>query len=83
MYKRQVRAIEITADKLPPCDRGWPLYLGAASVGQVTSAAISPDFGVGVAIGMVSHGHWDAGTALEVETPEGTFEATVREEFWA
>ena len=49
----------------------------------MTSAAISPDFGVGVAIGMVSRGHWDAGTALEVETPEGTFEAVVREEFWA
>ena len=80
---QEVRAIEIKADTLPPCDRAWPLYVGAADVGQVTSAAVSPDFGVGVAIGMVSRGHWDAGTALEVETPHGTFEATVRQEFWA
>lgn len=80
---QEIRAIEIAAAALPPCDRAWPLYLGAANVGQVTSAAVSPDFGVGVAIGMVARGHWEAGTCLEVETPEGTFEAKVRNSFWA
>jgi len=78
-----VRAIEIDTQSLPICDRAWPLYVGAARVGQVTSAAYSPDIGKGVGIGMVSKGHWANGTAVEVETPEGRFEAAVREEFWA
>jgi dimethylsulfoniopropionate demethylase len=51
-------------------------------VGQVTSAAASPDFGANVAIGMVRMTHWDAGTKLEVETPAGMRPATVQNKFW-
>jgi dimethylsulfoniopropionate demethylase len=51
-------------------------------VGQVTSAAASPDFGTNVAIGMVRMTHWDAGTVLEVETPAGMRPATVQDKFW-
>ena len=79
---RQIRAIEIAGD-LPPCDRGWPLLAGDRQVGQVTSAAASPDFGTGVAIGMVRMTHWDEGTALRVMTPDGPREASVRAQFWA
>ena len=52
-------------------------------VGQVTSTIWSPDFGVNVAIGMVRMTHWDPGTRLQVETPEGLRDVTVRESFWA
>jgi dimethylsulfoniopropionate demethylase len=48
----------------------------------VTSAAWSPDFDVNVAIGMVRMTHWDPGTDLEVETPDGMRPALVREQFW-
>jgi dimethylsulfoniopropionate demethylase len=79
---KQVRPIAIDAKALPSCDRPWPLLAGSRKVGQVTSAAYSPDFGEGVAIGMVRMTHWDGGTPLHLQTPEGSFDAEVREEFW-
>ncbi|MCF7700798.1 dimethylsulfoniopropionate demethylase [Loktanella sp. M215] len=78
---QQIRAIAIAGD-VPPCDRGWPIMAGDLRVGLVTSAAASPDFGTGVAIGMVRMTHWDAGTVLQVKTPDGMREATVQETFW-
>ncbi len=79
---KQIRPMAINADSLPPCDRAWPVMAGDKRVGQVTSAAISPDFGEGVAIAMLRMTHWDAGTDLAVETPDGLLQATVRENFW-
>ncbi len=79
---QQIRPIAIDAKALPGCDRAWPLMAGDKRVGQVTSAAISPDFGGGVAIGMVRMTHWDAGTELRVETHDGVFDAVVRDKFW-
>ncbi|MGB3280601.1 MAG: dimethylsulfoniopropionate demethylase [Pseudorhodobacter sp.] len=78
---QQIRAIAIDGD-IPGCDRAWPLLAGGQKVGQVTSAAASPDFGTNVAIGMVRMTHWDAGTKLEVETPAGMRAATVQGKFW-
>jgi len=51
-------------------------------VGRVTSAAKSPDFGTGVAIGMVRMTHWEAGTELAVHTQDGPRRAIVQEAFW-
>lgn len=80
---QQIRAIAIEGDKVPACDLVWPLMAGAKKVGNVTSAAWSPDFNTNVAIGMVRMTHWDEGTSLRVETPDGPRDATVHEEFWA
>lgn len=80
---QQIRAIAIGGDKVPPCDRAWPLYAGDTRVGQVTSAAWSPDFGTNVAIGMVRMTHWDTGTCLKVQTTDGLRDATVQAGFWA
>ncbi|WP_146343753.1 dimethylsulfoniopropionate demethylase [Falsiphaeobacter marinintestinus] len=80
---QQIRAIEIDGDAVPPCDRIWPCYADGRRVGQVTSAAWSPDFQANVAIGMIRLSHWDAGARIEVETPEGIRSATVRDSFWA
>jgi dimethylsulfoniopropionate demethylase len=79
---RQIRAIAIEADALPPCTHLWPVRGGKKVVGHVSSAAISPDFGGGVAIGMLRMTHWDEGTELVVEMPEGNRSAVVREQFW-
>ena len=49
----------------------------------MTSAAWSPDLGTTVAIGMVRMTHWDTGTRLCVETPDGPRDATVQAGFWA
>lgn len=79
---RQIRAIDIHASAMPPCDRHWVLRSGKKIVGRVSSAAQSPDFGTGVAIGMVRMTHWEPGTELIVETPSGPLPAEVRETFW-
>jgi dimethylsulfoniopropionate demethylase len=79
---QQIRAIEISGDKVPGCDRVWPLMAGKKKVGQVTSAAWSPDFKTNVGIGMVRMTHWDAGTNLHVMTPDGARDAIVHEDFW-
>ncbi len=79
---QQVRAIEIEATSLPSCDRVWPLYAGEKPVGQVTSAAISQEFGCGVAIGMVRMTHWDTGTELCMQTQNGIYDVEVYDAFW-
>ena len=80
---QQIRPIAIDGDKVPSCDRPWPLYANGKKVGQVTSAAWSPDFQTNVSIGMVRMTHWDEGTRVEVETQDDMRTATVREKFWA
>ncbi|MFK7837496.1 MAG: dimethylsulfoniopropionate demethylase [Sulfitobacter sp.] len=79
---RQIRAIELDAKTLPPCDQLWALKAGDKVVGRVSSAAMSPDFGCGVGVGMVRMTHWDDGTELSVETPDGAVRAVVKEQFW-
>ncbi|MCH2095108.1 MAG: dimethylsulfoniopropionate demethylase [Rhodobacteraceae bacterium] len=79
---RQIRAIELPGDSVPPCDRLWPLMAGDVKVGHISSAAHSPDFGCGVAIGMVRMTHWDAGTELTAITQDGPRMARVHERFW-
>ena len=79
---QQIRPIEIKGDAVASCDRPWPIYANGKQVGQVTSAAWSPDFNTNVSIGMLQLSHWDAGTMLEVETPEGMLGAVVKDGFW-
>ena len=79
---QQIRPIAIGGDKVPGCDRPWPVYANGTKVGQVTSAAWSPDFETNVAIGMMRMTHWDAGTKVEVETTDGMRPAVVQEKFW-
>ncbi len=77
---RQIRSLAIDGDALAPCGGIWPVYANGKRVGRVTSSAWSPDFETNVAIGMMRMTHWDEGTRVEVETPEGMRTATVKEE---
>jgi dimethylsulfoniopropionate demethylase len=79
--RQMIRPIEISGE-IGLCSGLWPCYADGERVGQVTSAIRSPDFGVNVAIGMIARAHWDAGTKIEVETPDGMREAIVRDRFW-
>jgi len=79
---RQIRAISIHGPPLTPVRTSWPLMRNGLQAGQITLAAWSPDFGTNVSIGMVDAGHWEAGTELIVETPEGPREAHIEEGFW-
>lgn len=79
---KQTRAIAIDGPPVPACDRWWTLMAGTKPVGRVSSAAWSPDFSTNVAIGMVRMTHWDDGTELTVQAPDGLRHATVHEAFW-
>lgn len=79
---QQIRPIAIEGEPVPGCDRWWPVLAAGSKVGRVSSAAWSPDFGTNVAIGMVRMTHWDPGTRIEVETPDGMRNATVMDKFW-
>ena len=79
---RQIRPIEIHGDKVPVCGDLWPVMDGDLHVGNISSAAWSPDSNTNVAIGMVRMTHWNAGTEVDVITPEGVRPATVHETFW-
>ncbi len=80
---RQIRPVAIEGDAVPVCDRPWPLMDGLHLVGQLTSAAWSPDFETNVAIGMVRMTHWNGGTELDVVLPDGSIRpVTVYEAFW-
>jgi dimethylsulfoniopropionate demethylase len=79
---KQIRALEISGVGVPVCDRLWPARAGGKTVGHVSSAAWSPDFNTNVAIGMIRMTHWDDGTEVVVETPDGARPALVREKFW-
>lgn len=79
---QQIRPIAISGEPVPACDRPWRILANGKRVGQVTSAAWSPDFKTNVSIGMVRMTHWDPGQHLEVETPEGIRSAVIQETFW-
>jgi len=79
---KQVRALELHGGPVPPCERVWDIEANGKRVGQVTSAAYSPDFKTNVAIGMVRMTHWDSGTEVQVRTTDGMRDAVVREDFW-
>jgi dimethylsulfoniopropionate demethylase len=79
---QQIRAVDIGGVPVPGCDRRWPLIAGERKIGQVTSAAFSPEFQTNVAVGMVRMTHWDEGTEVHVLTPDGARDAVVYETFW-
>ena len=79
---QQIRPIAIEGEPVPGCDRPWPLIADGRQVGQVTSAAWSPDFNTNVSIGMVRMTHWAPGTRLEVQTVAGPRVGVVQEKFW-
>ncbi len=79
---QQIRPIAIDGAPVPPCDGWWKIKAGKRVVGRVSSVAWSPDYNTNVAIGMVRMTHWDPGTTVVVEAPDGLREAEVLESFW-
>lgn len=79
---RQIRPIRIEGT-VPSLAEPWPVFVDGLRVGQVTAAFWSPDHACTVAIGMIDRAHWDAGTALEVKTPDGIAKAEIQPAFWA
>ncbi|MCG6902788.1 MAG: dimethylsulfoniopropionate demethylase [Rhodobacter sp.] len=74
---QQIRPISVEGAPVPGCTGPWPIMVGQRQVGQVTSAAWSPDFETNVAIGMVKMTHWDPFTDVDVVLPGGDVRAAV------
>jgi folate-binding protein YgfZ len=72
---RHLRGLELDGPSLPL--RGSSVWAGGDRVGVVTSAAVSPRRGRGIALGYVHREHADPGRRLEVETTEGRSTARV------
>ncbi len=75
---RQIRGLTIEGDAVPPCVELWPVFADGERIGRVSSATWSPDFQTNVAIGMIRMTHWEPGTPVVVETPDGVRAATVK-----
>ncbi len=55
----------------------WPVRVDGAEIGRLTSAGHSPRLDINMGYAWVPIGHADAGTKLEIESPEGPMAATV------
>ncbi len=74
---RKIVGLRVDAVDLPACRERWAVLAEDRQVGRVSSAAMSPDFGCGLALAMVERTHWSPGTAVVVQTPDGPAAATV------
>ncbi len=74
---RRIVGLRIETRSLPRCVVRWPVRAGGEPVGHVSSAAVSPDLGCGIALAMLDRGHWTPGHRVQVETPDGVLPATV------
>nr|WP_325249240.1 dimethylsulfoniopropionate demethylase [Amylibacter sp.] len=79
---QQIRPIEIDGGAVPPCTEWWPVLANGKKVGRISSSAWSPDYKTNVSIGMIRMTHWDEGTSVQVDTPDGLRDATVQQKFW-
>ena len=80
---RQIRALSVDGDPVPPINHPWPLLDTSGSVvGHISSSTWSPDFETNVTIAMVNRTHWDHGTKLTAKIPDSERTATVRSGFW-
>lgn len=80
---RQICPVEIAGEKVPPVAQLWPVRtLDGAPVGKVSSACWSPEQQTNVAIAMIDQPHWQTGTKLVVDLPDGPRDMVVAEKFW-
>jgi aminomethyltransferase len=74
---RRLAGVEIAGDKLEFNMTRWPVRAGGAPVGFITSAVYSPRLEKNLGYAMVPVAHAELGTALTVDTPQGSRNAVV------
>ena len=80
---RQIRPVVIAGGKAPPVAQLWPVRTADGTpAGNVSSACWSPEQQTNVAIAMIDSDHWDPGTKLVVDAPDGPRDLVVAEKFW-
>lgn len=80
---RQIRPLRIEGGTLPPMATFWDLATtDGKNAGRVSSAALSYDAGYNVGIGLIHKDHWNVGTQLIAQTPDGERKVTIEDKFW-
>ena len=80
---RQIRPLEIAGQGVPVPQTFWPVKDSSGRIaGRISSCAWSYTYDCNAAIALIDADHWDPGTELIVETPQGARDAIVREKFW-
>ena len=80
---RQIRALDIEGEPLGGVLEAWPVKTKSGDfAGTIRSCAFSPDFKTNMGIGMIEANAWETGTKVEIETPQGTRDAIIRDGFW-
>ena len=75
--RRRIVGVLIDDDELPRCPIAWPVTTADVEIGRVTSVAVSPARGCGVALATIDRAYCDPGTPVVVEAPDGPRDATV------
>ena len=78
--KRRIRGLSISGNAVPSCQSPWPIMIDGLKVGQVTSAAWSPDYNTNVAIGMIDRDYWAYGNELSVHVSDGAQTASMMDD---
>lgn len=76
---RQIRSLSIEGEPVPACTEWWDVTVDGEPAGRVASAVWSPDFQCNVALGMIERAHWEPGTQVTVEAPDGPRSAEIRD----
>ena len=79
---RMIRPVAFEGPAIAGPREPWSLIVGGHRVGQITSAAWSPDFQTNVSIAMIDSEHCEAGVELRLEALGGPRRAIVQEAFW-
>jgi glycine cleavage system aminomethyltransferase T len=74
---RKIVGVEIAGSRLEMNDIRWPVQIDGRQVGAVTSATYSPRLEKNIGYAWVPVQHSEEGTAVRVETPDGSRQATV------
>ncbi|MDX1513196.1 MAG: dimethylsulfoniopropionate demethylase [Gammaproteobacteria bacterium] len=67
---RRIMGLRVEAQNMPRCQQRWPVTSDGKQVGLVSSAAMSPDFGCGLALAMMERDFWTPGTRVEIRCPD-------------
>ncbi len=80
---RQIRPIEISGDTLPRMRGYWDVTnTQGDKVGRISSSCRAWVYDCNAAIGLIDSTHWNPGTELVVEAPDGPREAVIKPRFW-
>lgn len=74
---RKIRGVRFGGPAIRPSAEIWRVHAGGKRIGAVSSAVHSPRLQANIGFAMIDRDYWPAGTAVEVETPDGTREGTV------